>query len=75
MRSAVSLRLEGIVGSSIEDVSADALRVSQQLGIVVDFKFNGIYVPVAPHNTCQDVVEYFNRSLAVERAEREGPNA
>ena len=75
MRSAISLRLEGIAGSSIEDVAADALRVSKQLNIMVDFKFNGIYVPVAPHNTSQEIVEYFHRGLAFERAERKVLNA
>ena len=39
----ISIKIEGIAGSHIEKVCAEAIRISRLLGIMVTFDFNGIH--------------------------------
>jgi hypothetical protein len=69
-RNSLILKVEGFIGSDIDDCILDAIRIAQILQVGVEFDFNGGKVFAWPHSTKEEAKRFFHCSL--ERLKEKG---
>lgn len=61
---AVTLKLEPVVGCSIDDVATSACDIARRLNVHVNIECNQVYVVIAPSDSPKDIVEAYRLALA-----------
>ena len=59
----VSLHVDMLAGSGIEECCQDALRLAQQLHIMITFDFNGAYMVAVSSDDEEDLVSCYHSHI------------
>ena len=61
--SSFYLNLEATPGADIEWCCQEAIKISKQLDIAVNFKFNGVVVGARPYDVAEKIVRAYHKAL------------
>ena len=69
--SSIEIKVEGLIGSSIEHVARDMFDLSRKLNICVSSEFNGVYLYCGKHTRdSKQIVDSFYKDLKREKEMR-----
>ena len=66
----ISLKVDGIAGTSIEDAAEDMLKISKLLGIMIEMDFNGVQLIAANRMTAEMIVDSYHNAIEDKRIDR-----
>ena len=66
----MSMKVELLVGTSIENASIEACRVATHLGINVSFDFNGMKCIAQPNSLYVDLINSYHEELELDKRYR-----
>ncbi len=58
-----TVTLSFLVGKDIESACQEALSIADKLGNIVDFRFNGVDISIAPGDDWLKKVAYYHKKL------------